>query len=251
MEVKILGISASPRHANTDILVKEALKSAEELGNVETEFLSLADKKINGGCVNCYACIIKPSREELCRGYKGSRKDDVNEIFERMMAADGLIIGVPVYYGGVTAQLKCIMDRTMALEAIGFPLRNKVAGVITIAYDRQGGIEGTIHDVQRWLMIHDLILVGVGPERPAMGTGCYFGAAAVQGFPRPIFAPEKGEEKAVLQDKVGMDAARYIGKRVTEVTKVVKAGFSQVSEEELAWPSGAIPIDKIAFIRPQ
>ncbi len=36
-DVKILGIVGSPRHGNTEILVKEALKSAEELGNIETE----------------------------------------------------------------------------------------------------------------------------------------------------------------------------------------------------------------------
>ncbi len=244
---KILGISGSPRHANTDILVREALKGAESIGDVRTEFIACADLKIKGGCISCYACMKKPDWEKLCRGHK----DDCNDVFRKMMKADGYLIGAPVYYGGVTGQLKCIMDRSMAVEAVGFPFRNRVAGVLTIAYDRQGGVEGTIHDIQRWLMIHDCIIVSIGPERPPMGSGCYFGAAAVQGAPQPIFYPTEGEEKAVLQDKVGMDAAKLIGKRVAEVTKLIQTGFDHLSEKELEWPRAAISPDMISFVPKQ
>lgn len=75
MEVKILGISGSPRHGNTDIMVKETLKGAKSLGDVETEFISLSDYKIKSGCISCYKCR-DTNYDELCRGVK----DDVNII---------------------------------------------------------------------------------------------------------------------------------------------------------------------------
>lgn len=243
VEVKILGLSGSPRKGNTEILVKECLKGAAELPNVTTEFISLADLKIKGGCINCWSCVVNPSYENLCTGYK----DDCNEIFRRWMESDGIIIGTPVYYNGPTAQLKMVMDRTLALETLGFPVRNKVAGVAVIGYDRHGGQEATIQEIHRWLLMLDMIIVGVGPERPYEGTGCYLGAAAVQGFPRPKFAPEEGEDKAILEDNVGLTSARFLGRRVAEVAKVLKKGFEVVPREELSWPSGAV-MEAIGFL---
>jgi len=238
MKVKILGISGSPRHGNTDILVKESLKGAEELKDVKTEFISVKDKKIRGGCLSTYRCFEDPSWTEPCRDYKN---DDVNEILLKMMEADGIIVGVPVYWGGLTAQLKNIVDRSMAIEPLGFPLRNKVGGAITVAYDRQGGQEGAIAELQRWFLTHDMIIVSVGPERPKESIGCYYGVAALQGWPTPVPYSEnpKGSLTAVKQDIVGMRATRFLGKRVAEIAKVIKAGFAQV-EGETAWPSGAL-----------
>jgi multimeric flavodoxin WrbA len=245
LNVKLLGISGSPRHGNTDILVKEALKSSEELAGVSTQFISLADLTIKGGCTNCWECLSEPSWENLCRGYK----DDCNKIFRAWIESDGIIVGTPVYYNGPTAQLKQVMDRTMALETLGFPVRNKVAGVIAVGYDRNGGQEATIQELHRWLLMLDLIIVGVGPERPGIGTGSYLGAAAVQGFPRPKAALEPGEETAVLEDEVGLTACRFLGKRVAEISRVVKKGFQSATNEELYWPAGAAA-EAIGFLPP-
>jgi multimeric flavodoxin WrbA len=123
----------------------------------------------------------------------------------------------------------------MAVEFAGMGFRNKVGGAITVAYDRQGGLEGTIADLQRWYLTHDMIVVSVGPERPKTGIGCYYGVAALQGWPYPLsFSTDaKGSLKAVSQDVIGIDACKYLGKRVAEMTKVVKAGFQQV---KTVWP---------------
>jgi len=238
MKVKVLGISGSPRHGNTDILVKESLKGAEELREVETEFISVKDKKIRGGCISTYRCFRDPSWTAPCRDYKN---DDVNEILLKMVEADGIIVGVPVYWGGLTAQLKNVIDRSMSLEPLGFPLRNKVGGAIAVAYDRQGGLEGAIAELQRWFLTHDMIIVSVGPERPKESIGCYYGVAALQGWPTPVSTrvDPKGSLSAVKQDIVGMTAARFLGKRVAEMAKVIKAGFAQV-KGETAWPSGSL-----------
>jgi multimeric flavodoxin WrbA len=233
-KVKVLGIAGSPRHGNTDILVKEVLSGASELPNVETEFISLADKKILGGCKVDLACFKNPSVDLLCKAYK----DDVNDIVRKMIASDGIIVGSPVYWGTVTGQLKLLIDRTMPVEALGYLLRNKVGGAVAVATDRQGGQEGTLLDILKWFMIHDMIVVGVGAERPEKGVGSYWGVAGVRGYPYAMFGP--GSEQAVKQDVMAMAAAPLLGKRVAEVAKVVKNGFSNLPRNETAWPAGPL-----------
>jgi multimeric flavodoxin WrbA len=235
IEVKILGISGSPRHGNTDILVKEALKGAEGFGGVETEFVAICDYKIKSGCISCYRCK-ETDFERLCLGVKD---DDGNMLMKKMLEAEGWIIGVPVYWGGITAQLKALIDRTMSVEFAGMGFRNKIGGSIAVAYDRQGGLEGTIADLQRWFLTHDMIVVSVGPERPKIGIGCYYGVAALQGWPYPLsFSTDaKGSLSAVKQDTIGIEACKYLGIRVAEMAKVVKAGFTQVKTH---WPYKAL-----------
>jgi len=236
MKVKILGISGSPRHGNTDILVKETLKAAESLGDVKTEFIAICDYKIKSGCLSCYKCNDSDS-EKLCRGVK----DDVNTIFKKMLEADGWIIGNPVYFAGITAQLKAVFDRSMAVEKNGFGFRNKVAGVVTVAVARHGGHEAAIMDIHRFCMIHDMIIIGVGPAGAIGGLGCFWGAAALRGFPDPVPSSDPKAIIAVSQDTMGLRACNYLGLRVAEMTQVVKAGFSS-KDVKTRWPYKGVKI---------
>ena len=62
MKIKVLGINGSPRRrANTRIMLNEALKAASKLRDVETEYISVAEHKILGGCTACFICHKKPS----------------------------------------------------------------------------------------------------------------------------------------------------------------------------------------------
>lgn len=239
MKVKILGINGSPRRrGNTWVMVNEALKAASELKEVETEYISVAEQKILGGCTACYLCHRKPSLEELCRGYK--EPDDVNMILRKMLEAEGWIIGTPVYFGGMTAQLKALIDRTHPGQACGRAWRNKVCGVITMAYERMGGSEATIDDIHHWLMNLDGIIVGSGPARPGQGSGSFWGAAGVQGWPEHIPTVKKEALNAVKQDTVGMEAARNLGRRVADLAKAVKAGYASLGEGETSWGYGPV-----------
>jgi len=239
MKIKVLGINGSPRkHGNTWIMLKEALQAASELKDVETEYISVSEHKILGGCTACFICHKKPSLEELCRGYK--EPDDVNMILRKMLEADGWIIGSPVYLGSMTAQLKALIDRTHPAQPCGRAFRNKVCGVITMSYARMGGSEATIDAIHHWLMNLDAIIVGLGPERAAHGDSSYWGASGCQGWPKPLPSTAEGALKAVKQDPIGLTAARTLGKRVAELAKAVKAGFETLEKEETIWGYGPI-----------
>ena len=121
--MKILGISGSPRKdGNTVAMLNEALKAAKAEG-AEVELFSAAGKNING-CEGCWSC----TKTGKCK-----IKDDVTGLFEKMLTADGIIFGTPVYFYGMTAQAKAIIDRTISLREPGKNLSNKVFGVVASA----------------------------------------------------------------------------------------------------------------------
>jgi multimeric flavodoxin WrbA len=237
MKIKVLAINGSPRRrGNTQAMLQEALHAASEIKDVETEYISIAEHKILGGCTACFICHKKPNLDELCRGYK--EPDDVNLILQKML--DAWIIGSPVYFGGVTAQLKALMDRSHPVQPCGRAFRNKVCGVVTMAYARMGGSEATIDDIHHWLMNLDAIIVGLGPERGDQGDSSYWGASGCQGWPKPIPSTAKGALNGVKQDAIGLAAARTVGKRVAELAKAVKTGFKYLKKEEIVWGYGPI-----------
>ncbi|MCK4354357.1 MAG: flavodoxin family protein [Dehalococcoidia bacterium] len=239
MKIKVLGINGSARRrGNTSIMINEALQGASELKDVETEYIALAEHKILGGCLACYICHKEPSLEKLCRGYK--EPDDVNMIVRKMLEAEAWIIGTPVYFGGMTAQLKALIDRTHPVQPCGRAFRNKVCGVVTMAVERAGGAEATMDDIRHWLGNMDAIYIGSGPARPTPACGSFWGAQGVQGWPNYIPTTKPEARSAVKQDIIGMQAARNLGRRVVDLAKAVKAGYASLGEGETYWGYGPV-----------
>lgn len=105
----ILGICGSPRKQATEYVLKEALKMLEER-DLETEFFSVRGKDISP-CRHCDYCM----RKGEC-----IIKDDMYQVYTLIRDAEGLVMATPVYNGGLSAQLKAIMDRCRALGAVNF-----------------------------------------------------------------------------------------------------------------------------------
>ncbi|MBU7034064.1 MAG: flavodoxin family protein, partial [Theionarchaea archaeon] len=100
---KVIGISGSERlKGNTEQFIQRALDVISDYG-IETELITLADKKIKGGCTGCIWC--RANRAECCI------KDDFMPIWNKMYEADGIIVGSPVYWGSATAKLKAVLER--------------------------------------------------------------------------------------------------------------------------------------------
>ena len=213
-EVRILGINGSPRHGNTEILIKEALKAAADLGSVETEMLHVAPLKVNP-CLACFRCFEEKGSPHGCPSFD----DDMETVYPKMAACDGLIIGSPVYFGGITGELKTFLDRTepfvrYARTGYGGGLSNKVGGAIAVGYNRNGGQETSIQMLHSYFLVHDMIVVGSGPvETP----GCYYGGGAVT-YPKRSRICD-----AVLDDELGIRSSQGLGKKVAEVAKMVRA----------------------------
>ena len=102
---KVLILSGSPRKGgNSDILCDQFSRGAQETGN-EVEKIRIPERKI-GFCLGC----------EQCRENGGVcvQKDDMAEILDKMVGADVIVLASPVYFYTIDAQMKTLIDRTVA-----------------------------------------------------------------------------------------------------------------------------------------
>ena len=100
--MNILVLSGSPRKGgNTELLAEAFAKGATE-GQHHVEIVSVRDYKVNP-CLGCNACF---NTDGVC-----AQKDDMAAIYEKMIQADMLVIASPVYFYGISSQLKAVIDR--------------------------------------------------------------------------------------------------------------------------------------------
>lgn len=105
----IIVLSGSPRKGgNTDLLVDAFVKGAEKNNNVEV--VSVADYKVNP-CIGCNSCFDR-------QGHECFQQDDMRTVYDKLKCADVIVVASPVYFYGVSAQLKAIIDR------LHTPMRN-------------------------------------------------------------------------------------------------------------------------------
>ena len=187
--VRILGIVGSPRvEGNTERLVAEALKAAEEDG-AQTELLRLADKKVKP-CDGCLSC----RKTGKCR-----IKDDFQSIFEKMVASDGIILSSPVYFSYATPQIMALIDRAGYLAGSkGRVFENKVGGPIVVA--RRAGQNFTFAQLLFFFLHQGMIVPG----------STYWNIA---------FGREKGE---VEKDEEGIRTVRNFAKKMVWIITRIK-----------------------------
>ncbi len=103
--MKAIAINGSPRkNWNTALLLQQALKGAESAG-AETELIHLYDLEYRG-CISCFGCKRKDAVS--CKCYM---KDDLAPILEKVQDAEALLLGSPIYFGDVTGQMRCFLER--------------------------------------------------------------------------------------------------------------------------------------------
>jgi multimeric flavodoxin WrbA len=127
-KMKVLGLSCSPHQAGTTVaLMNEALRGAKEEGAV-TELYSVAGKHYEL-CDGCRACT-KTGKCHL--------NDDMQELFDKIIEADAIIFGAPIYQYAMPAHVKLIIERMRSIRGIkpdktDNKLANKVGGIIVVA----------------------------------------------------------------------------------------------------------------------
>ena len=111
--MKVLGIMGSPRiRGNTDLLLDQALNGAQNQG-AEVERV-IADKLKISPCREYYGCL----RDGNC-----VIRDDMDDIYPKLLDADAVIVASPIFFYGLTSQLKALIDRCQALWARKYILK--------------------------------------------------------------------------------------------------------------------------------
>jgi len=160
--MKVLGICGSPREGNTEYYINVVLDELKNKG-FDTELVRLKDKKIEQ-CTGCYECV---------KNKKCVLQDDFHEIMNKMIEADGIIFGSPVYNGSITPRLKALLDRAgfsgrwmkneLKTEGGKYSWGNmlftrKVAAPITVA--RKTGQTFALAQLLLWLTVNDFLVTG-------------------------------------------------------------------------------------------
>ena len=152
MKLMIVGICGSPREQATDYVLKEALRMLNEKG-FETRLWTVRGKWIEF-CIHCDYCL----KNKEC-----FFQDDMQNLYALLTEAKGIILATPVYNGGVSAQIKALMDRTRALVAADKNVfKGKIGMGIAIGGDRSGGQEFALMQIHTFYIINGMIPVSGG-----------------------------------------------------------------------------------------
>ena len=191
--MKVVAFNGSARKdGNTAILLDIVLGELRQEG-IETEMVQLAGKKIHG-CLACRKCFAHKN------GRCAQKNDAGNELIDKMIAADGILLGSPTYVADVSPEIKALIDRTcMVTRANEGLLRRKVgAGVVAV---RRAGAMHAFDTLNHFFLISEMIVPGSSYWNIGIGR-------------------EKGEVK---QDAEGVETMKVLGRNMAWLLKKTHA----------------------------
>ncbi len=150
--MKAIAICGSARvSGNTEVLLQQCLDKLESNG-VDGELIRLAEQDV-AGCLACNKCF--KAKDGKCSG----TDDDFGPIYEKMIAADIIVVGSPVYFGSATPEIMALLDRAgYVSRANDHMLSRKIGGPIVVA--RRAGQNFTYAQLMMWYMLNDMVVVG-------------------------------------------------------------------------------------------
>ncbi len=139
------------KNGNTAILLKRVLQVLENEG-IETELIQLAGKPIHG-CNACRTCFT--TKNKRC----AIEDDEVKRYIQKMLKADGIILGSPVYFSMMTPELKALIDRAGYVARANPDMFKRKVGAAVVAMRRAGGIP-TFDAINHFFLISQMIIPG-------------------------------------------------------------------------------------------
>jgi multimeric flavodoxin WrbA len=191
--MNVVAFNGSPRREGVVYHGLLAMKEELEKEGIGTEIIQVGGELIHG-CMDCGACRKLGSTCVI-------DDDPVNPCREKLNAADGLILGSPVYYGGVAGAFKAFLDR---LFFPGAKMRYKAAAV-AVSLRRTGGIS-TFHQLNNYLNLAQALIV------PSV-------------YWEVIHGNTPGE---LEEDREGLQIMRITGRNMAWLMKTVASGKKEV-----------------------
>ncbi|MBN2064731.1 MAG: flavodoxin family protein [Sedimentisphaerales bacterium] len=150
--MKVVAFNGSPRkQGNTASMLSLALSELENQG-IETELVHIGGQSVRG-CTGCRQCRQLMGRKCVIEG------DFVNSCIEKMIVADGIILGSPTYFADITTEMKALIDRAgVVCRANGDLLARKVGA--SVAVQRRAGAIHAFDSMNHFFLIEQMIVVG-------------------------------------------------------------------------------------------
>ena len=189
--MKVVAFNGSARKdGNTAILIEMVFEELRKQG-IKTELIQLAGRPLRG-CMACYGCYRNKN------GRCVVEEDLANDCFEKMAAADGIILGSPVYVADVSAEMKALIDRAcLVSRANGNFLRRKVGAAVAAV--RRGGVIHALDTMHHFFSISEMYIVSSSYWNFAVGR-------------------EIGE---VRRDEEGMQTMKVLGENMAWILKKI------------------------------
>ena len=159
--MKVVAFNGSARKkGNTTILLNRVLEELKKEG-LKTELVQLSAGPLPG-CIACYKCFKK--KNQRC----AVEKDALNDYFQKMLEADGIILGSPTYFSDVSASMKALIERCgMVSRANGDLLKRKAGAGVVVA--RRAGAIHTFSSLNYFFLIGQMIVPGSSYWNVAIG----------------------------------------------------------------------------------
>ena len=150
--MKVIAFNGSARKdGNTAILLNLVLDELKAEG-IETEMYPLAGKSVPG-CIACFKCFEKKNMR--CN----VEKDIINECIQKMIEADGILLGSPTYFADVTANMKALIERCGMVGRANDGMYKRKVGAAVVAVRRAGGIH-VFNSLNYFFSINEMVIPG-------------------------------------------------------------------------------------------
>ena len=150
--MKVIAFNGSPRKdGNTAMLINRVLEELEKEG-IKTEFIQLGGKQIRG-CIACYKCF--QNKDQRC----SFKNDILNECLEKMIEADGIILGSSTYFCNVSTEIKALIDRAGLVAIANGHLFKRKIGAAVVAV-RRAGAANVFDAINKLFFINQMIVPG-------------------------------------------------------------------------------------------
>lgn len=142
--MKVIAINGSPKPNGNTYLALKIVCDELEKQNIETEIIHIGNMNMKG-CISCNQCS---------GGHCRFSDDKLREIVNKVYAADGLLLGSPVYYAGIAGTMKCFLDRLF------YPNQGRMRLKIgaSIAVPRRSGGVATFDQLNNYFLISEMII---------------------------------------------------------------------------------------------
>jgi multimeric flavodoxin WrbA len=191
--MKVIAINGSPRiNGNTAMLIDAVFAELKKEG-IGTEQVQLGGKNIHG-CTACMKCF--ENQNKLC----AIDNDILNVLINKMLEADGIIIGSPTYFANVSTEVKALIDRAgLVAIANGYMLKRKVGAAVVAV--RRAGATAAFDAINKFFFINQLIVPG----------SVYWNLGIGQG------------EKEVKNDEEGLNTMKILGENMAWLLRKISA----------------------------
>jgi multimeric flavodoxin WrbA len=159
--MRVIAFNGSARKdGNTAILINHVFRELENEG-IDTQLIQLSGSRIHG-CIACMQCYENKDRH--C-----SVKDDIaNDCIEKMLEADGIILGSPTYFANVSTEMKALIDRAGMVSRANNDMLARKVGAAVVAVRRAGAIH-VFNSINHFFFIGQMIVPGSSYWNLGMG----------------------------------------------------------------------------------